>query len=293
MGTNQDKGFDFHALLRLGLLDIRGVAQKNLFFTVGEYFALLFRFKSEGPRASEALGELSCGNSDKTFLRTVQDIKDLLEDLGCRKLTLILSDIIGAMKKGNVDLAADCARTILEEFNSIYYKIIGTENTGLKLDFFTTGDTTNVIETTPFSAQTLIKYIDRLQREENDRKLRILCVDDSASTLKSLSAVLNKDYKVYTMTNPLMIEKFLQQITPELFLLDYKMPDRTGFECIPIIRSFEEHKTTPIIILTSMGSVDHISASHSLGACDFIVKPFNEEILRKKIARHIVKKKLI
>ena len=59
MSSKQDKGFDLPALIRLNLLEVRKVAQKNLFLTVGEYFSLLYRFKSEGPRASEALGELS------------------------------------------------------------------------------------------------------------------------------------------------------------------------------------------------------------------------------------------
>jgi len=292
MLDKHDKGFDLPALIRLDLLDIRKVAQKNLFLTVGEYFALLYRFKSEGPRASEALGELSCGSNDKSCLRVVQDIKELLEEMGCKKWPLILSDVISAVRKNNTDLSADCAKSILDPFTELFNKIIGTENKNTKPDFFTTGEATNVIETTPFSAQTLIKYLDRLEREENDRKLRILVIDDSPTTIKSVFATLSSEYKVYGMSDPMMLEKFLEQVTPELFLLDYKMPGRTGFELIPIIRGFEEHKTTPIIILTAMGSIDHISASHSLGACDFIVKPFNENILHKKIARHIRKKTL-
>lgn len=288
----QTKGFDIPGLIKLGFLDIRKVAQKNLFLTVGDYFALLYRFKSEGPRASEALGEISCGTADRSYLRTVQDLQDLLEEIGVKRMTLVLADIIGAIKKNNLDLAIDCAKSIYDQFIDMYNKILATEVSESHAEFFTSGDNTNVIETVPFSAQTLIKYLDKLEREENDRKLRILAVDDSASMLKTISATLSFDYKVYAMTNPMMLEKFLEQITPELFLLDYKMPERSGFECIPIIRSFEEHKKTPIIMLTAMGSVDHISASHSLGACDFIVKPFDEDVLRKKVAKHIIKKKL-
>lgn len=293
MGDNQDKGFNILALMKLDLLEIRKVATKNLFLTVGEYFALLYRFKSEGPRASEALGELSCGNNDKEYLHTIQDIKELLEQLGCKKWPLILSDVISAVRKNNLELSKDCAKSVLEPFTELYNKIIGTENTGKVPDFFTTGEAANAIETTPFVAQTLFKYLDKLEREENDRKLQILVIDDSAATIKAVFAALSHEYKVYGMTDPMMLEKFLNQITPELFLLDYKMPERTGFELIPIIRGHEEHKTTPVIILTAMGSIDHISASHSLGACDFIVKPFSEDILRKKIARHIKKKKLL
>jgi DNA-binding response OmpR family regulator len=94
------------------------------------------------------------------------------------------------------------------------------------------------------------------------------------------------------MTDPTRLEKFLWQVTPELFLLDYKMPALSGFDLVPIIRSFSEHKTTPVIFLTSEGTMAHVSAAFALGACDFIVKPIQGNILREKIAKHIVRKKL-
>jgi len=75
-------------------------------------------------------------------------------------------------------------------------------------------------------------------------------------------------------------------------LLDYKMPELNGFELVPIIRSFEEHKDTPIIFLTSMGTKGNISVAAMLGAVDFVVKPFDSDTLHEKIAKHIVKKNL-
>jgi PleD family two-component response regulator len=41
-----------------------------------------------------------------------------------------------------------------------------------------------------------------------------------------------------------------------------------------------------------MGTFDHVSSAFALGACDFIVKPFQGNILREKIEKHIVRKKL-
>jgi PleD family two-component response regulator len=131
-----------------------------------------------------------------------------------------------------------------------------------------------------------------LDHEEATRKLRILAVDDSPSMIKTISAALEKDYKVYGMTNPAMMENFLQQITPDLFLLDYEMPELSGFDLVPIIRKCELHTDTPIIFLTHSGTLDHVSAAYALGASDFIVKPFQDTVLREKIAKHIVRKKL-
>jgi putative two-component system response regulator len=65
------------------------------------------------------------------------------------------------------------------------------------------------------------------------------------------------------------------------------MPGLNGFELVPIIRNFDKHKDTPIIFLTSEGTIDNVTAALALGACDFTVKPFNPEVLREKIAKHI------
>ena len=127
--------------------------------------------------------------------------------------------------------------------------------------------------------------------EETHRKLQVLVIDDSPIILKSISSVLSDTYKVFVLPKPTKIKDVLQKLTPELFLLDYKMPELSGFELVPIIRSFEEHKETPIIFLTSADTIENVSAALALGACDFIVKPFKPDILREKIARHIVRKK--
>ena len=129
----------------------------------------------------------------------------------------------------------------------------------------------------------------RLDEEEQNRKKIILAVDDSPVILKSVLSVLSDVYKVYTLPKPTELEKILQKLTPDLFLLDYQMPEINGFELIPIIRNFEEHKDTPIIILTSMGTDDTLTTAIALGASDFVVKPFQPDILREKIAMHIVR----
>jgi DNA-binding response OmpR family regulator len=99
--------------------------------------------------------------------------------------------------------------------------------------------------------------------------------------------VLNGRYRVFKLPKPAMLKEVLRQITPDLFLLDYKMPEINGVELIPIIRSYQEHLSTPIIFLTSEATVDLASAVVAMGACDFVVKPFSSDVLHEKIARHI------
>ena len=134
---------------------------------------------------------------------------------------------------------------------------------------------------------TLLASLKALDEKKSDQKLLILAIDDSPAILEAVAAVLSNEYKVFKLPKPMMLEDIMKQVKPDLFLLDYQMPERNGFELIPIIRGMEGHKDTPIIFLTSEGTVDNITAAIGLGACDFIVKPFQPEQLREKVAKHI------
>ncbi len=115
----------------------------------------------------------------------------------------------------------------------------------------------------------------------------ILVVDDSPVHLRTVSAVLSDEYKVYTLPKPMELERVLKKVKPDLFLLDYLMPERNGFELIPVIRACEGHSETPIIFITSLGTIDNVSAALAQGACDYVMKPYDPEVLRERIAKHI------
>jgi DNA-binding response OmpR family regulator len=65
------------------------------------------------------------------------------------------------------------------------------------------------------------------------------------------------------------------------------MPGLSGFDLVPIIRKMPQHEDTPIIFLTSDGTIDNISAAMGFGARDFIVKPIDMMILRDKTTEHL------
>lgn len=271
MGDESVQNFDLPSLLRLKALDIRIAARNNLSLRTGDYFKLLSKFLQNAPFIKESLTKFSTLNSDDNDVQRLEENKVLLEDIGCDKLISPINDIIRTGKRGHNDFAAEQAKKILSDFDKIITGIIAARiETEQDAEAGISGEDDSAYEkykTIPL--QNTLKY---LEQEEATRKMRILVVDDAPMIIKTVSSLLSDTYKVYGMTNPIMLEKFLRQITPELFLLDYKMPELSGFELIPIIRSFEEHKDTPIIFLTSMGTVDHVSAAAALGACDFYCK---------------------
>jgi DNA-binding response OmpR family regulator len=141
--------------------------------------------------------------------------------------------------------------------------------------------------TKPFKNPDFIERIKKHLNYEKVGKPVILAVDDSPDILKMIYTILHDTYKVYTLPQPRRLKEFLQNITPDLFLLDYRMPSVTGLNLIPMIRDFPRHVDTPIIFLTSDDRADIVTAAVSAGVCDYILKPFNNEALRQKIAQHI------
>jgi len=146
----------------------------------------------------------------------------------------------------------------------------------------------------PFETTNLIDCIERHVTEsragkskEDDKRPHILAVDDVVSVLRIIKEALHANYKVHTISRPESVLDFLKIRKAELIILDYLMPVYNGFELIGMIREMPGYKDTPIIMLTSAGTVDQVKEAISLGACDFIVKPFKESELIEKVARYI------
>ena len=149
----------------------------------------------------------------------------------------------------------------------------------------------------PFSTEKLIKTLDNIlypkdlkqssQEEGNDNKPNILAVDDAVSMLRAIQYALRDRYRVNLLSKSEDVLDFLKTEKPDLILLDYVMPTLNGFDLINIIKKMPDNKDTPIIILTTEGTPEHVNEAINLGASDFIVKPFNPKELNNKVAKHI------
>jgi len=269
--------FDVVALLKQSDLRIRHVAGTYA-ITVSEYFAMLSKFLELAPGAIRALRRFEGRDGDKDDYKDLDSMVSYLKELGWEKYITDFYTVLGAYDTGNWKLAAHHAKRVGDNFKEFCSQI-------------TTAKRTKKADSLPDTPILLKEYIKLLDKEEENRKLVILAVDDSLVILKSVASVLSDTYKVYTLLKPGELETVLKNLTPELFLLDYQMPEINGFDLVPIIRSHEEHKDTPIIYLTSEGTFDNVTAALALGASDFVVKPFNPDVLRERIAKHIVRKK--
>ena len=128
-------------------------------------------------------------------------------------------------------------------------------------------------------------YYKRSVDEAISRTPVILAVDDSIIILKTISEVLRDKYKVYTLPKPTELENVLKRVTPDLFIIDYLMPVISGFDLVTVIRGIEKHKETPILFLTSEGTLVNVAVAVSLGVSDFMVKPIVPDTLRERVAK--------
>jgi len=125
-----------------------------------------------------------------------------------------------------------------------------------------------------------------LNRPAQEPQVNILLVDDRPENLLTLEATLG-----YLGQNLVMASsgrealKLLLDDDFALILLDVHMPDMDGFETAALIRDREKSQNIPIIFLTAMHKgPGQVFRGYSLGAVDYIFKPFEPEILKAKVA---------
>jgi len=119
----------------------------------------------------------------------------------------------------------------------------------------------------------------------------ILIVDDNTLNLQLISTLLrSKGYKPVVANSGPNALKYLEQKLPDLILLDIMMPEMDGFEVCQIIKSQERFSEIPLIFLTAKNEVTDVVKGFSLGAVDFISKPFRSEEVLVRIQNHLALK---
>ena len=119
-----------------------------------------------------------------------------------------------------------------------------------------------------------------------ERRARLLMVDDRPENLMALEAILEP--LGHDLVRATSGEEALRQVLLHDFaciLLDVQMPGMNGFETAELIKSRERSRSTPIIFLTAISKEDEfVFQGYSVGAVDYMFKPFNPDILRSKVA---------
>jgi signal transduction histidine kinase len=120
-------------------------------------------------------------------------------------------------------------------------------------------------------------------------KVNILLVDDRPENLLALESTLAElgENLVRAGSGREALRRLLHDDFA-VILLDVHMPEMDGFETAELIRAVERTREIPIIFLTAVNKSDfHISRGYSVGAVDYMLKPFDPLILRAKVSAFV------
>ncbi|MHC4861250.1 MAG: HD domain-containing phosphohydrolase [Planctomycetota bacterium] len=121
---------------------------------------------------------------------------------------------------------------------------------------------------------------------------RLLVVDDEHAIAELLARHLEREnYRVYTAFDGDEALEALEKARFDLVITDIRMPGRDGLSLLEVAKSKDE--VLPVIVLTSVTSVDTAVMAMRMGAEDYIVKPFNLEALTISVERALEKRGLV
>ena len=171
------------------------------------------------------------------------------------------------------------------------------EAKGLKMgaaDYITKPVNPDLLKTRVMAQLELLRYRRKTPPSilDDDRvsmsNLSILVVDDVPENVHDLVSALSDDYRIMVATNgPKAIELVQAPNPPDLILMDIMMPDMDGYETCRRIKATGAGLRIPIIFLSIIDKPFEKVRGFSLGAADYIAKPFDIDEARARISTHL------
>lgn len=116
-----------------------------------------------------------------------------------------------------------------------------------------------------------------------EKAKHILIVDDVTTNLKLAAEVLQEHYKLSMAKSGQQALLFLQKAKPDLILLDVRMPEMDGYQTLERIKANPATANIPVVFLTVDDQRESEIKGLKMGAMDFILKPFEPEVMLSRI----------
>ena len=118
---------------------------------------------------------------------------------------------------------------------------------------------------------------------DDTNKSTILIVDDSRLSMMHLVQILQEDYILHTASSGVEAVQVARAVIPDIILLDIVMPQMDGYEALSVLRGTQETKDIPVIFISSLDQEINEEKGLSLGAADYISKPYNPIIVKLRV----------
>jgi diguanylate cyclase (GGDEF)-like protein len=120
---------------------------------------------------------------------------------------------------------------------------------------------------------------------------RVLIIDDVPNNIEVLGEALSQDYDVRFACSGQEGLTIAMADPPDVILLDVVMPEMDGFEVCRRLKDLDDVQNIPVIFVTARDAEEDQGIGLSLGAVDYITKPFNPALVRMRVRNHAESKR--
>ena len=118
-------------------------------------------------------------------------------------------------------------------------------------------------------------------------KHRVLIIDDDLLNITALTYLLSDEFNVFTERSSRKSIEVAKEVKPDVILLDVVMPDMNGYEVITALKKDESTRDIPVIFVTALNNTRDEEQGLTLGAVDYVNKPFSSYILKLRIKNQL------
>lgn len=120
-----------------------------------------------------------------------------------------------------------------------------------------------------------------------DTPKTLLLVDDEPLNLRLLQQLLQGEYRLLVAKDGLRAIELAEKELPDLILLDVMMPGMTGYEACKILKQRPATAQIPVIFVTALNEESDEATGFSVGAVDYITKPYGASVVRARVRTHL------
>lgn len=129
--------------------------------------------------------------------------------------------------------------------------------------------------------------------KSEDYRGNILIVDDTPANLRLLSSILSENgYNARPVPSGQLALNAVQAETPDLIMLDIRMPGMDGYEVCNRLKASEQSRYIPVIFISALDAVEDKVRAFQIGGVDYITKPFQAEEILARIETHLALQRL-
>jgi DNA-binding response OmpR family regulator len=146
----------------------------------------------------------------------------------------------------------------------------------------------------PVSVNQVLAKVAQILSQTNSLDARLLIVDDDPTMLDILDQLLSPwGFQLTLLAKPQLFWEVLAQTTPDLLILDLKMPNFSGIDLCQVVRNDLRWSNLPILFLSAHTDAETICQVYTAGADDFVYKPIVEPELVARILNRLERTQML